>query len=93
MTRQLTEQQEIILYRIAIRQDEQGRQSSLIRKAALEASVLYRDLLDLEYLVYQESGQGDDAIASLIVSNKGLRYCYDNLSRLSALDRESRPQF
>jgi hypothetical protein len=93
MTRQLSEQQEIILYRIAIRQDEQGRQSSLIRKAKLEASALYQDLLDLEYLVYLESGEGDNAIASLIVSNKGLRYCYDNLDRLSALDRESRPQF
>jgi hypothetical protein len=93
MTRELSDQQEIILYRIAIRQDEQGRQSSLIRKAKLEASELYRRLLDLEYLIYIESGTGDDAIASLIVSDKGMRYCYDNLDRLSALDRESRPQF
>jgi hypothetical protein len=54
---------------------------------------LYRELLDHQYLIYLESGEGDDAIASLIVSDKGMRYCYDNLDRLSRLDRESRPQF
>jgi hypothetical protein len=89
---QLTEQQEIILYRIAIRQDEQGRQPSFVRKSVLEASEMYRDLLELEYLIYLEAGEGEDAIASLIVSDKGMRYCYHNLDRMSRLDRESRPQ-
>ncbi len=94
MTITLTDEQEIILYRMAIRQDEQGRQSNLMLETKLQESPVFRELLDEQYVVYRiEGGSGKTAIARLIVSDKGMRYCYENLNRMSTLDRNSRPQF
>ena len=52
MTERLTEKQKIILYRIALRQDEQGRQSSMVRLSEIEGDEVYKELVDLEYLTY-----------------------------------------
>ena len=77
-----------LLYRIALRQDEQGRQSSLIRLRELEKHAVFQDLLDLEFLTYQLIGEGDKAIARMIVTLKGERYCRDNIEELSKLDAQ-----
>lgn len=90
---QLTEKQEIILYRIALLQDEQGRQTSMMLKNKLLESDVYKPLLDEQLLVCKEEGSGAAAIANLMVSDKGMRYCYENLNRLNKLNWNSRPQF
>ena len=93
MSENLSEKQKIILYRLSILQDEQGRQSSMVPKATLLADPTYKELLDLEFLTYEQYGEGDDAIANIIVTLKGSRYCYDHLDEVAALDKASRQQF
>ena len=93
MPDRLSEKQEIILYRLSILQDEQGRQSSMKLKSEIMSDPFYTELLDLEYLTFEQYGEGPDAIASLIVTLKGQRYLYNDLDRISKLDRESRQQF
>ena len=91
--KRLSEKQELILYRIAIRQDEQDRQPSLLYKKTMLEDPIYTELLDLEYLAYEEYGEGDEAIASLFVTLAGERYCVKHIDEIAKLDRESRPQF
>lgn len=91
--KRLSEQQEIILYRIAILQDEQGRRSSMMLKDQLMANESYKELLDLEYLTYEQYGEGADAVASLIITLKGQRYLYNHLDEVSELERNSRQQW
>lgn len=93
MAERLTEKQEIILYRLALLQDEQGRQSSMVRLSELENDKGYKELVDLEYLTYEQFGEGKAAIANLIVTLPGMRYCYDHLDEMAALDAKSRQQF
>ena len=89
----LSEKQDIILYRISILQDEQGRQSSLKLKKDIDADSMYTELLDKEYLTYEQYGDGDDAVCSLIITLKGQRYCYQYLDEIAKLDKESRQQW
>ncbi len=91
--KKLTEQQEIILYRISIRQDEQGREPTVMFKSKMLEDPMYTELLDLEYLTYEEYGEGDEAIVNLIVTLKGQRYCFNDIDRIAALDRNSRKQW
>ena len=93
MSDRLSEKQEIILYRLSILQDEQGRQSSMVLMNQLMGDPTYKELLDLEYLTYEQYGEGDDAIANLIVTLKGSRYCFEHLDEVAALDKKSRQQF
>ncbi len=86
---QLSEKQELILYRLAIRQDEQSRETAHVRMVELETSELYQELLESEYLTFSKFGEGDKAIAQLIVTLKGERYCCDNLDKLTQLDKET----
>ena len=89
----LSEKQEIILYRLSILQDEQGRQSSMMMKDKLMSDSTYKELLDLEYLTYEQYGEGDEAVANLIITLKGQRYLYDHLDEAFELDRNSRQQW
>lgn len=93
MSDRLSEQQEIILYRLSILQDEQGRQSSMKLKSEIVSDPFYTEMLDLEYLTFEQYGEGDDAIASLIVTLKGQRYLYNHLDEIAQLDKGSRQQF
>ena len=89
----LSEKQEIILYRISILQDEQGRRSSMMLKDKMMADETYTQLLDLEYLTYEQYGEGPDAVAQIIITLKGERYLYDHLDDVHQLEWESRQQF
>ena len=89
----LGEKQDIILYRISIRQDEQGRQSHLVPIAKVTEDPIYKELIDLEYLTYEVFGEGDRAIANLIVTLKGQRYLYTWLDEVHELEWHSRQQF
>ena len=86
---ELTEKQQLILYNLAIRQDEQGRETTHIMMSELETSDLYQDLFELEYLTYATFGEGEKAIAQIIVTLKGERYCHENIETLSALHKET----
>lgn len=74
----LTKEQEVVLYNIALRQDELGRQPTNMLLEKVLGSPIYQPLLDREYLtydLYNNGGPSSHQIAGLIVTLKGLRYC------------------
>ncbi|MGI6217096.1 MAG: hypothetical protein ACOYIK_05740 [Coriobacteriales bacterium] len=74
----LTKEQEVILYSISLRQDELGRQPTNMLLEKLKNSPDYKALIDREYLTYDVYDFGGDetpAVASLMVTLKGTRYC------------------
>lgn len=74
----LTEEQENVLYNIALRQDELGREPTNMLLSKLEGNPLYEDMIKRELLTYQVYDHGKPGVpkvASLIVTLKGMRYC------------------
>lgn len=72
----LTEQQEDILYNIALKQDELGREATNMLLEKVEGSPVYQPMIDREYLTYEVFNHGGKhEIACLYVTLKGLRYC------------------
>ena len=74
----LSEEQEIILYNIALRQDELGREPTNVLLSKIENNPLYQEMFEREFLTYQvydHGAEGVPLIASLIVTLKGMRYC------------------
>ena len=74
----LSDEQEIILYNIALRQDELGREPTNILLSKIENNPVYQEMFDRElltYQVYDHGGNGAPVVASLIVTLKGMRYC------------------
>ncbi len=74
----LTEEQENILYNIALRQDELGREPTNVLLSKIENNPVYQGMIDRElltYQVYNHGGEGAPVVASLIVTLKGMRYC------------------
>lgn len=82
----LTEEQENIMYNIALRQDELGREQTNIMLDKVLGSPIYQPLIDREYITYEVFNHGNKGheIASIYVTLKGMRYCImfaDELSR------------
>lgn len=74
----LSEEQENILYNIALRQDELGREPTNMLLDKLEGDPVYQGMIDREMLTYQVYDHGKPGVpkvASLIVTLKGMRYC------------------
>lgn len=74
----LTPEQEVILYNIALRQDELGRQQTNVLLERVENDPVYQELFDRELLTYQlyDFGkEGTPKVVNLIVTLKGTRYC------------------
>ena len=74
----LTPEQEDILYNIALRQDELGRQQTLMLLDKVLGSPTYQDMIDRELLTYQAYDHGKEGVpvtCNLIVTLKGMRYC------------------
>ena len=74
----LSEEQELILYNIALRQDELGREPTNVMYSKIENNPTYQEMFDRELLTYQlydHGGEGAPVVASLIVTLKGMRYC------------------
>jgi hypothetical protein len=84
----LTDDHKKLLYRIAIRQDEQGRQPTYMQMAKLESHSVLQDLIELKLVSYDLMGQGEKAIASLMVTLPGLRYCTDNINEVSKFEQK-----
>ena len=74
----LSEEQENILYNIALRQDELGREPTNVLFSKIENDPMYQEMFDREVLTYQLYNHGNEnapVVASLIVTLKGMRYC------------------
>ena len=74
----LSKEQEDILYNIALRQDELGREPTNVLLSKIEGNPIYQEMIDRELLTYQVYDHGKEGvplIAGLIVTLKGLRYC------------------
>lgn len=74
----MTEEQEDVLYNIALRQDELGRQPTNMLYSKVKDHPIYQPLIDRELLtcdIFGNRGNKDHAIASLYVTLKGMRYC------------------
>ena len=83
----LSDEQEQILYNISLRQDELGRQPSHILLSKIEDSPLYQEMIKREYLTYDVYDYGGDkapAVANLIVTLKGMRYCIISADEIEA---------
>ncbi len=81
----LSPHQEDVLYGIALKQDELGRESTCLLLEDLQGNPLYEPLIEREYLTFDTFDHGGaHRVASLYVTLKGLRYCIlfaDELSR------------
>ena len=72
----LTEEQELVLYNISLKQDELGRQASNMLLEKVIDSPVFQPMIDRELLTYEVFNKGGaHEIASLYVTLKGLRYC------------------
>ncbi len=76
----LTQDQEQILYSISLRQEELGRQPTIMMRDKLDEDSVYQGLIDREMLTYQlydHGGEGAPQVVNLIVTLKGMRYCIE----------------
>lgn len=76
----LTDEQEQILYSISLRQEELGRQPTILMREKVEGDPIYQTLIDRELLTYQlydHGGENAPQVVSLIVTLKGMRYCLE----------------
>ncbi len=83
----LTKEQEDVLYTIALRQDELGRQPTNMMECKLKENEAYQALIEREYLTYEVFSNAinpDHNIVSLYVTLKGMRYCIVFADELSA---------
>ncbi len=74
----LSDEQEIILYNITLRQDELGRQQTNALLSKIEGDPVYQEMIDREFLTYQVydfGGEDAPKVVNLIVTLKGMRYC------------------
>lgn len=74
----VSKEQEILLYNIALRQEELGREPTNVMWDKVKDDPVYKDLFDRELLTYQLYDHGKPGVpivASLIVTLKGIRYC------------------
>ena len=74
----LSEEQELILYNIALRQDELGREPTNVLYDKIKDDPMYQEMIEREFLTYQvydHGVEGAPVVCGLIVTLKGMRYC------------------
>lgn len=74
----MSDAQEVLLYNIALRQEELGREPTNMLLERLEANADLQALIERELLTYQlydHGGAGAHKVVNLIVTLKGVRYC------------------
>ena len=80
----LTDEQELILYNITLKQDELGRKSTNMLLSKVKDDPIYQPMIDRELLTYEVFNHGGNhEIASLYVTLKGLRYCIMHKDEIS----------
>ena len=86
----LSDEQELTLYNIALKQDELGREASNLPLDKVKGNPFYEEMIAREYLTYELFNHGSKyQIASLYVTLKGTRYCIqfgDEISRRRPLN-------
>ena len=74
----MAEEQDLILYNLALRQDEYGRQATNMMLSKIEANPDYQEMLARELITLKVNKYGNAAaptVAQVIVTLKGMRYC------------------
>ena len=74
----VSDEQEVLLYNIALRQEELGREPTNVLWDKVKDDPKYKELFDRELLTYQiydHGVEGTPLVANLIITLKGIRYC------------------
>ena len=74
----MTDHQEVLLYNVSLRQEELGREPTIMLLEAMEANEDLQALIERELLTYQlydHGGENAPKVVNLIVTLKGIRYC------------------
>lgn len=74
----MTPEQEVLLYNVALRQEELGREPTNMLLEKMEANADIQALIKRELMTYQlydHGGAGAHKVVNLIVTLKGVRYC------------------
>lgn len=74
----MSTEQEVLLYNIALRQEELGREPTVMLHEKLQANADLQALIERELLTYQlydHGGESARKVVNLIVTLKGTRYC------------------
>ena len=74
----LTESQDLVLYNLALRQDEYGRQATNMMLSKVEADPDYQAMIARELITLKVNKYGNPnapKVAQVIVTLKGMRYC------------------
>ena len=74
----LTEAQDLVLYNLALRQDEYGRQATNMMLSKIEADSDYQAMIAREFITLKVNKYGNPGapkVAQVIVTSKGMRYC------------------
>lgn len=74
----LTEAQDLVLYNLALRQDEYGRQATNMLLSKVEDDPDYQAMLARKLItckVNRYGNAGAPTVAQVIVTSKGMRYC------------------
>ena len=69
---------ELILYNLALRQDEYGRQATNMMVSKIEADPGYQAMIERELITLKVNKYGNPnapQVAQVIVTSKGMRYC------------------
>lgn len=94
----MTPHQEVMLYNISLRQEELGREPTIMLLEKMQSSEDLQALLKRELLTYQlydHGGEGAPKVVNLIVTLKGLRYCImfgDEITELRKLNAAGMPK-
>ena len=74
----MTDYQEVLLYNISLRQEELGREPTIMLLEKMQSNEDLQALMDRELLTYQlydHGGENAPKVVNLIVTLKGIRYC------------------
>ena len=74
----LTEAQDLVLYNLALRQDEYGRQATNMMLSKIEADPDYQTMIARELITLKVNKYGNPnapKVAQVVVTSKGMRYC------------------
>lgn len=74
----MTEGQDLVLYNLALRQDEYGRQATNMMLSKVEADPDYQEMLARELITLKVNKYGNPGapkVAQVVVTSKGMRYC------------------
>ena len=74
----MTDYQEVLLYNISLRQEELGREPTIMLLEKMQSNEDLQALMNRELLTYQlydHGGENAPKVVNLIVTLKGIRYC------------------